>query len=84
MVEDCLLDLKVAGMREREMRLLLKMNERAKMVIETIVGKTKEITEEKIVKQGTVYGPQMCFNSTDKVNTIGERPTTIISPTMKR
>ena len=55
---------------------------KANMIIETPIGRTKVITAEKI-KQGTVYEPQMCCSSTAKVNTIGERPTTIISPNMK-
>ena len=68
-------------MREREVMMLLKLNEKTKMEIDTPYGKTKEL--ENIVKQGTVYGPQLCCVSTDKVNTIGEMSMMLVAPTLK-
>ena len=80
-LEDCLVDMWKAGMREREVMMLLKLNEKTKMEIDTPYGKTKEL--ENIVKQGTVYGPQLCCVSTDKVNTIGEMSMMLVAPTLK-
>lgn len=82
-LKDCLVDLHTAGMREREVETIYNMNRKAKMVIDTPHGKTRSIQQEEIVKQGTVYGPQLCCVSTDQVNEIGGRPVTIVAPTMK-
>ena len=76
-LEDCLVDLNEARMREREILILLKMNEKARIQVDTTFGKTKEINLEKIVKQGTVYGPQLCCVSTDKINGMGYDSTTV-------
>ena len=57
-------------MREREIVMLLKLNERAKMKIETPYGQTKGIESTRIVKQGTVYRPRTCCVSTDQINRI--------------
>ena len=67
-----------AGLRERETMLLKEMNETARIKIETPSGITEEIEVNRIVKQGTVYGPQMCCASTIQVNTIEEVPVTMI------
>jgi len=54
-LDDCLLDLKEAGMREKEIKVIRKLNEKARIEIETPVGSTTEIEAKKIVKQGTVF-----------------------------
>ena len=41
---------------------------------------TPEISIEEIVKQGTVLGPLLCCGSTEKVNDIGPKKATTISP----
>ena len=79
-LEDCLIDLHEAGMREREIHVLLEMNKTARMKISTPYGKTEEIHLEKIVKQGTVYGPQLCCASTDKINSVGTAHPVVVSP----
>ena len=48
-----------------------KLNESAKVVIETPVGKANAMTLNNIVKQGTVYGPPICAASMDRINKIG-------------
>ena len=52
-LEDCLIDLKKSGMREREVAMILKLNEKAKIEILTPYGTTNEIETTGIVKQGT-------------------------------
>lgn len=82
-LEDCLLRMKEAGMRYKEVKLLWKLlrklNEKARIRIETPSGTTEEIEIENIVKQGTVYEPQMCCVSTVEANKLDEIPITIIS-----
>lgn len=82
-LDDCLLDLKEAGMREKEVKMIRKLNEKTRMIVETPVGTTKEINATEIVKQGTVFGPILCCCSTAKVNRMKKRPVTIITPTME-
>lgn len=82
-LDDCLLDLKEAGMREKEIKVIRKLNEKARIEIETPVGSTTEIEAKKIVKQGTVFGPILCCCSTAKINAMGKRPITMVSPTME-
>ena len=82
-LEDCVVDLVGIGMREREAAIVYKMNERAAITIKTPYGETEEIIADRIVKQGTVYGTQLCCCSTERVNEIGEkRPQTMISQNM--
>ena len=77
------MDMVNTGMREREATLILKLNERAKIKIITPHGETDEIEEERIVKQGTIFGPLLCCGSTKSVNEIGEdQPKTIITNTL--
>ena len=52
-LRDCLNDLHDCGMREREIGLLYKLNEKAYFKVDTPAGKTEEIAVEEIVKQGT-------------------------------
>ena len=79
-LEDCLVRMNEAGMREREVELLRSLNEKATIVIDTPSGMTEEFIVENIVKQGTVYGPQMCCVSTMAVNRFEEVPVTVIAP----
>ena len=75
------MDLKETGMREREVEMILKLNEEAKIVIKTPLGQTKEIDQSRIVKQGTIYGPQLCCSSTARVNELKKKTVAVISPT---
>ena len=82
-LEDCLVDLNEAGMKEREILILFKINEKTRMQVDTPLGKTKEINLERIVKQGTVYGPQLCCASTDKINGMEYDSTTVVAPAVE-
>ena len=79
-LEDCLIDLKRSGMREREVAMILKLNEKAKIEIVTPYGSTNRIEITRIVKQGTVYGPQLYCVNTDKVNSMSEKSSVLVSP----
>ena len=81
-LEDCLVDLTENGMREKEADILHKLNRRAEMVVETPVGETESFEINNIVKQGTIFGPILCCSSTAKINNIGERVMTAITPEM--
>lgn len=78
-LEDCLVQLKEAGMREKEVRMIEIMNNKARITVDTPSGLTNEIEVKRIVKQGTVYGPQLCCVSTAQINQIGEMPTTCVT-----
>lgn len=56
-LQDCLIDMRDAGMREKEIKLIYEMNKEARIVVDTPAGLTKEVRVEKIVKQETVFGP---------------------------
>ena len=82
-LKDCLVDMKEEGLRDKEVALIYELNKKANIVIETPAGKTKEIKVSDIVKQGTVFGPQLCCINTSKVNEINEKNITVITPKIK-
>ena len=65
-LEDCVVDLVGAGMREKEAAVVYRMNKMARPRVGTPYGETEEIVADRIVKQGTVYGPQLCCSSTER------------------
>ena len=69
-LKDCQIELWKAGMREREVLMIYKMNERSKITIETPARDINEIVVNEIIKQGTVFGPKLCCVSTQAVNNI--------------
>ena len=79
-LKDCLVELWRAGMREREDYMLYEMNKESNIVIETPVGMTDSIIVHQIVKQGTTFGPKLCSVATKKINGIGEKLSTHITP----
>ena len=48
--------------------MIYKLNEKAIFKVQTPAGETEEIEVEEVVKQGTVFGPKLCFASTGKIN----------------
>ena len=79
-LKDCLVDLHEAGVREKEIRILHKMNSEAHIIVKTPVGPTHEFKLGEMVKQGTVFGPKLCCVSTGKINKIGRKAKTVLSP----
>ena len=55
---------------------------KARIIIHTPVGDTEEIVCQNIVRQGTVYGPQLCGVSMARVNGIGRDVVTMYGPSL--
>ena len=53
--------------------ILYELNRKANITIMTPCGESEAFSVERIVKQGTIFGPQLCCSSTAKVDQIGER-----------
>ena len=79
-LDDCIKDMVKDGMREREAALIHRMNEKANMNIVTPFGSAGKIEKKYLVKQGTIFGPQLCCSSTLTVNDIGSKTKTVVSP----
>ena len=82
-LEDSLVQMNKNGVREREVTMLRAMNREARIEVETPSGDTDKINVKNIVKQETIYSPQLCCVSTCQVNDIKETPVTMISPTVE-
>lgn len=80
-LKDCIVDLHEAGVREREARMIFKLNEEATFRVITPAGVTNEIKVNEIVKQGTIFGPKLCCASTGKVNN-GITKSTVVFPSI--
>ena len=52
------------------------------VIIRTPVGETKPLKLENVVRQGTIYGPEICGASMDKVNGIGKEVVTPDGPNL--
>ena len=58
-------ELNKIGFPEEEVKLIIKMNSKAIVAIDTMVGYTDEITLYDIVKQGAIMVPILCIVETD-------------------
>ena len=81
-LDDCINDIVSTGMREREALLIQRMNEKATMEIITPYGSAGIVEKKSIVKQGTIFGPKLCCSSTSKINEIGAKSMTVVSPNL--
>jgi hypothetical protein len=79
-LEDGVYELWRCGTDVRDCEMIRKLNEKAVVVVKTPVGDTEAFTVENIVRQGSVYGPQICCASTDKVNLMGKDVIAVYSP----
>ena len=57
-----------------------RIEKKAVAIVRTPVGDTEPFTLHNIVRQGTVYGPQICAASMDKINLIGKDIVTYYTP----
>ena len=71
-LKDQLTEIYNLGYSPGTIRSLHEINKTSNIVVDTPVGKTPSITEEELVKQGTIFDPIMCCGSTSKVNEIYE------------
>ena len=63
-LEDCLLSLWDLGVSNQLISMIYRMNQHANVSINTPHGRTGKLEVERIVKQGTVLGPDLCSSST--------------------
>ena len=66
-LEDCLLSLSDLGVSNQLISMMYRMNKEANVTINTPHGRTSEFKVERIVKQGTVLGPDLCSCSTAEI-----------------
>ncbi len=71
-----------SGTDVRDCYMIKKLNEKAKVVVRTPVGNTEPFYLENIVRQGSVYGPQICISTMDKVNMVGKDVVTYYGPSL--
>ena len=81
-LQDGIFELWRSGTDVRDCYMIKKLNERAKIVVRTPVGNTEAFYLENIVRQGTVYGPQICTSSMDRVNKMGKDVATPYGPNL--
>ena len=70
-LKDCLISLWEKAMNASDVTLLYQLNKKAEGCVETPVGITESFVLQEIVKQGTVWGPNMCCAETDDINKYG-------------
>ena len=70
-------------MKNRDCMAIKKLNEIAEAVVETPVGKTREIILKNTVRQGTANGHSICAVSMDTVNKIGYNVVTQYGPKLE-
>ena len=81
-LDDAVIELWRQGTNIRDAMIIREMNKEARISIHTPVGETEEITCENIVRQGTVYGPDLCGVSMARVNDTGKEAVTTYGPTL--
>ena len=79
-LNDGIFELWRCGTDIRDCMMIRKLNARAEIKVRTSVGSTDPFIVEEIARQGTVYGPQICIASTDKVNIMGRKVETYYGP----
>ena len=77
-LKDCIVELYKMGIAPDDLLMLYLMNEKAKIKVKTPIGETDMFEVKEIVKQGTIWGPEMCCVETDAINRVGENCTTAI------
>ena len=79
-LKDGISELWRCGTDVRDCIMIKKLNEQAEITVKTPVGKTEPFLLKEIVRQGSVYGPQICIASMDKINLMGKDIKTHYSP----
>ena len=77
-LRDCLVEMYKMGIQPQDILMIYLLNKTANIVVKTPVGDTDIFTAKEIVKQGTIWGPEMCCIETDSINRIGENCMTAI------
>ncbi len=79
---DGIFELWRSGTDIRDCYMIKKLNEKAKIVVRTPVGNTESFYLEDIVRQGSVYGPQICISTMDRINFVGKDIVTYYGPSL--
>ena len=81
-LKDGVYELWRCGTDIRDCVMIKRLNERAEIVVKTPVGDTDSFTLKDIVRQGSVYGPQICIATMDKINLLGKDVSTCYGPNL--
>ena len=81
-LDDGTVELWRCGTDIRDCIMINKLNAQAEITVRSPAGDTDPINLTKIVRQGTVYGPQICISSMDKINSVGKDIITPYSPNL--
>ena len=71
-LDDGIFELWRCGTDIRDCMIIRKLNKSAKIIIKTPVGDTEVLQVNNIVRQGSVYGVQICIAEMDRVNLSGK------------
>ena len=82
-LQDRIYELWRSGTDVRDCYMIKRLNEMAKIVVRTPVGNTRPFELEDIVRQGSVYGPQICISSMARVNMMGKDVVTPYGPSFE-
>ena len=82
-LNDGVVELWRCGTDVRDCIMIKRLNERARIKVITPVGETDFFELENIVRQGTVYGPQICIAVMDRINFTGDDIVTMYSPDLE-
>merc|ERR1712096_574557 len=81
-LKDGIFELWRCGTDVRDCVMIKRLNEKAEIVVKTTVGDTEPFHLSDIVRQGSVYGPQICIATMDKINLLGKDVTTYYGPNL--
>ena len=79
-LQDGVSELWRCGTDIRDCTMIKKLNEEEEIIVKTPVGDTQPIKLYDIVRQGSVYGPQICNATMDKINLVGKDIVTMYGP----
>jgi hypothetical protein len=82
-LNDGVVELWRCGTDVRDCIMIKRLNERARIKVITPVGETDFFELENIVRQGTVYGPQICIAVMDRINFTGDDIVAMYSPDLE-
>ena len=71
-LKDCLLEMHNLGYDPNTLKILYEMNKETDKIIRIPVRNTDNVQVKEVVKQGTIFGPIMCYAETFTVNSIRE------------
>ena len=71
-LKDYLLEMYKLGYDTNTLKILYDMSKEIDITIRTQVRNTNNMQIKEVIKQGTIFGPIMCYVETSTVNSIGE------------